>query len=55
VSQKPNVLFLSADNRGNGDVILCGAGGELRGMPTPNLDKLADKELLFNQLMVQAV
>ncbi len=32
-----------ADNIGFGDLGCYGSGGDLRGMPTPNLDDLADK------------
>jgi arylsulfatase A-like enzyme len=39
-AEKPNVVFMLADNVGWGDI---GAhdGGEIRGMPTPNIDRLA--------------
>ena len=39
-SQKPNVVFILADNVGYGD-LGCYGGGELRGAPTPRLDQLA--------------
>jgi hypothetical protein len=39
-SQKPNVVFILADNVGYGDLGSYG-GGELRGAPTPRLDELA--------------
>lgn len=52
--QKPNVVFLLADNLGYGDVSCYGSGGEMRGMPTPNLDKLAREGLLLNQFLVEA-
>lgn len=54
MTTKPNVVFLMADNLGYGDVSVYGTGGELRGMPTPNLDRLAGEGLLFNQFMVEA-
>ena len=38
--QKPNVVFILADNVGYGDLGVYG-GGELRGAPTPRLDQLA--------------
>jgi len=51
---KPNVVFLLADNLGYGDVGCYGSAGEMRGMPTPNMDKLASEGLRFNQFMVEA-
>lgn len=51
---KPNVVFLQADNLGYGDVGCYGSAGEMRGMPTPNMDKLAREGLRFNQFMVEA-
>jgi arylsulfatase len=39
-SNKPNVVFILADNVGYGDLGSYG-GGELRGAPTPRLDTLA--------------
>ena len=38
--QKPNVVFILADNVGYGDLGPYG-GGELRGAPTPRIDQLA--------------
>ena len=45
---KPNILFIVSDDTGYGDLGPYG-GGEGRGMPTPNIDKLADEghDLLF--------
>jgi len=37
---KPNILFILADNIGYGDIGVYG-GGELRGAPTPRIDRLA--------------
>jgi arylsulfatase len=37
---KPNILFILADNVGYGDMGVYG-GGELRGAPTPRIDRLA--------------
>ncbi len=37
---KPNVIIMLADNLGYGDIGAYGAG-EIRGMPTPNIDRLA--------------
>jgi arylsulfatase A-like enzyme len=36
--QKPNILFILADNTGYGDIGVYG-GGELRGAPTPRIDQ----------------
>jgi arylsulfatase len=52
-SSRPNVVFLLADNLGYGDVGCYGAG-EQRGMPTPNIDKLASEGVKLNQFMVEA-
>jgi arylsulfatase len=41
---KPNVVFILADNVGYGDLGPYG-GGELRGAPTPNIDRLAREGL----------
>jgi hypothetical protein len=38
--QKPNILFILADNTGYGDLGAYG-GGELRGAPTPRIDQFA--------------
>jgi len=38
--QRPNILFILADNLGYGDIGAYGRG-ELRGAPTPRLDQLA--------------
>src|SRR5215468_5546359 len=43
--QKPNVVFILADNVGYGDLGPYG-GGELRGAPTPRLDALAQEHWL---------
>ena len=36
-NEKPNVVLMLADNVGWGDIGVYG-GGEIRGMPTPNID-----------------
>ena len=36
-ADKPNVVLMLADNVGWGDIGVYG-GGEIRGMPTPNID-----------------
>ncbi|WP_417823560.1 arylsulfatase [Thalassospira lucentensis] len=51
-AQKPNILFIVSDDTGYGDT---GAylGGEARGMPTPNIDKLADEGMMFTSFYAQ--
>jgi len=49
---KPNVVFMLADNLGYGDVGAYGAG-EIRGMPTPHIDELARDGLRFTQFLVE--
>jgi arylsulfatase A-like enzyme len=50
--QKPNVVFILADNVGYGDMGPYG-GGELRGYPTPNVDRLAREGLRLTQYLVE--
>src|SRR5271167_601304 len=50
--QKPNVVFILADNVGYGDLGSYG-GGELRGAPTPRLDGLAREGLRLTQYLVE--
>src|SRR6202007_2227793 len=50
--QKPNVVFILADNVGYGDLGAYG-GGELCGAPTPRLDQLAHDGLRFTQFLVE--
>ena len=50
--QKPNVIFILADNVGYGDLGPYG-GGELRGYPTPNADRLAREGLRLTQFLVE--
>jgi arylsulfatase A-like enzyme len=50
--QKPNVVFILADNVGYGDLGSYG-GGELRGAPTPRLDQLAREGLRLTQFLVE--
>ena len=49
---KPNVVFILADNVGYGDMGPYG-GGELRGAPTPNIDRLAREGLCLTQFLVE--
>jgi arylsulfatase A-like enzyme len=50
--QKPNILFILADNMGYGDIGVYG-GGELRGAPTPRIDQLAAEGLRLTQFLVE--
>src|SRR6476659_3775425 len=50
--QKPNILFILADNVGYGDIGVYG-GGELRGAPTPRIDRLAAEGLRLTQFLVE--
>ena len=50
--QKPNILFILADNVGYGDIGAYG-GGELRGAPTPRIDRLAAESLRLTQYLVE--
>ncbi|MBY3054454.1 arylsulfatase [Rhizobium laguerreae] len=50
--QKPNILFILADNTGYGDIGVYG-GGELRGAPTPRIDQLAGEGLRLTQFLVE--
>ncbi|MCP4396004.1 MAG: sulfatase-like hydrolase/transferase [bacterium] len=47
-----NVVLMLADNLGYGDVGVYGAG-EVRGMPTPHIDRLASEGLRFTQFLVE--
>ena len=49
---KPNVVFILADNVGYGDMGPYG-GGELRGFPTPRIDQLAREGLRLTQYLVE--
>ena len=50
--EKPNVVFILADNVGYGDLGPYG-GGELRGAPTPRIDQLAAEGLRLTQFLVE--
>ena len=52
-AQKPNVVFILADNVGYGDLGPYG-GGELRGCPTPRTDELAREGMRFTQYLVES-
>jgi len=51
-SEKPNVVIMMVDNLGWGELGVYG-GGELRGAPTPRLDKLASEGLRFQNFNVE--
>ncbi|TDO97100.1 arylsulfatase [Flavobacterium sp. 245] len=44
--KKPNIIMLISDDTGYGDLGVYG-GGKSRGMPTPNLDKMAKEGMQF--------
>jgi arylsulfatase A-like enzyme len=50
--QRPNILFILADNIGYGDIGAYG-GGELRGAPTPRIDRFAAEGLRLTQFLVE--
>ena len=50
---RPNIVLMLADNLGYGDVGFLGSGGELRGMPTPRIDRLASEGLRFTQFLTE--
>ncbi len=51
-ADKPNVVLMLSDNVGYGDI---GAfqGGAIRGVPTPNIDRLAAAGLLVGNTIVR--
>ncbi len=51
-AKKPNILFIVSDDTGYGDTGPY-LGGEARGMPTPNIDKLADDGMMFTHFYAQ--
>jgi arylsulfatase len=52
-AQKPNILFVLMDNLGYGEVGAYG-GGELRGAPTPRIDRLATEGTRLTNFNVEA-
>src|SRR5215475_4651100 len=50
---KPNIVFILMDNLGYGEVG-CYGGGELRGAPTPRIDKLASEGTRLTNFNVEA-
>ena len=51
-ADKPNVVLMLADNVGWGDIGAYG-GGEIRGIPTPNIDRLASEGMQLTQFLVE--
>lgn len=49
---RPNIVFMLVDNLGYGDIGAYG-GGELRGAPTPNIDRLAGQGLRLTNFNVE--
>ena len=49
----PHVVVMLADNLGYGDIGAYGSGGQIRGMPTPNIDALASESLVLTQFFVE--
>jgi arylsulfatase A-like enzyme len=52
VSKKPNIILILSDDFGYGDAGVYG-GGPGRGMPTPNLDRMADEGMTFYSFYAQ--
>lgn len=50
--KQPNILFIVSDDTGYGDLGPYG-GGEGRGMPTPNIDRLAEQGMTFFSFYAQ--
>jgi len=50
--EKPNIILIVSDDTGYGDLGPYG-GGEGRGMPTPNIDRLADEGMTFFSFYAQ--
>jgi arylsulfatase len=52
-AQKPNLLFILADNLGYGEIGVYG-GGATRGAPTPRIDKLAGEGMRLTNMNMEA-
>lgn len=50
--RRPNIVFMMVDNFGYGD-LGCYGGGELRGVPTPRIDKLASEGVRLTNYNVE--
>ena len=51
--EMPNVVMMVADNVGYGDIGGAFQGGEIRGMPTPNIDQLANEGMVLTQFITE--
>ncbi|WP_027184624.1 arylsulfatase [Desulfovibrio inopinatus] len=51
-AKKPNILLIVSDDTGYGDLGVYG-GGEGRGMPTPNIDRMADEGMTMFSFYAQ--
>ena len=51
-ADKPNVVLMLADNVGWGDIGAFG-GGEVRGIPTPNIDSIGAEGMTMTQFLVE--
>lgn len=51
--KKPNIVLILADNLGWGE-LGCYGGGELRGAPTPTIDRLANQGMLLQNFNVES-
>jgi arylsulfatase len=51
-SDKPNIILLVSDDTGYGDLGPYG-GGEGRGMPTPNIDRMAEEGMTMFSFYAQ--
>jgi phosphoglycerol transferase MdoB-like AlkP superfamily enzyme len=49
---KPNIIMIVSDDFGYGDAGVY-LGGEARGMPTPNIDRLANEGMMFTSFYAQ--
>src|SRR5688500_6742886 len=50
--RKPNIILIMGDDHGYGDIGVYG-GGEGRGMPSPNLDRMANESMQFYSFYAQ--
>ena len=53
VSRRPNIVFVFVDNLGYGE-LGCYGGGEVRGVPTPNIDRLAAEGMRLTNMNMEA-
>ena len=50
---RPNIVFVFVDNLGYGE-LGCYGGGEVRGVPTPNIDRLAAEGMRLTNMNMEA-